>query len=447
MAFACDPETMKSLLHRLFPRDGSAGLWRDRDFLRLWTSLTVIHFGGQITFLALPLTAALLLNATPLEMGVLSALETVPYALFGLFAGVLVDRVRKLPIIIWCDVGRGIALLAIPVSAWLDMLSMQVLYASGFVIGTGSVIGWPAYQVFMTERVGRSRLVEANAKIGVSDSAAQLVGPGLAGALIQWLTAPFAILLDAMSFFFSAWILRGIPSRESDAPKMRATSVGAEIREGLAAIWRNPTLRALTWAIALWQMFRQMYFAIVVLFAARELGFSAGHLGVLWMLAGVGALAAAVLANRLNRRFGFGRVMLGGLFGTGVAWLIVAFASGTHLASSTQFAFGLLVLDFSGMLFFVNYLTLRQAVTPDELLGRVTATMICLTVAAAPFGGLLGGWIAEHEGPRFALMLAGLGAIALVPCIACASPLAGLHTLPSPPPARVTESVPEEMPH
>lgn len=426
-------------------RGGGGGLWRDRDFLRLWTSLTVTHFGGQITFLALPLTAALLLNATPFEMGVLSALETLPYPLFGLFAGVLVDRARKLPIIVWSDVGRGIALLAIPISAWLDILSMNVLYISGFLIGTGSVIGWPAYQVFMTERVGRGRLVEANAKIGVSDSAAQLVGPGLAGALIQWLTAPFAILLDALSFFFSAWILRGIPPGPSDALKMSATDVGTEIREGLAAIWRNATLRALAWALAVWQIFRHAYIAIVVLFAARELGFSAGHVGTLWMLAGVGSLVAAALANRLNRRFGFGRTMLGGLFGTGVAWLIVAFASGTHLTSSLLFALGLLVLDFGGMLFFVNYLTLRQAVTPDRLLGRVTATMICLTMATAPFGGLLGGWIAEHAGLRVAIFLAGVGAIALVPCIAWASPLARMRALPASPEARVTESVAEEM--
>ena len=436
---------MKSRLQRLVSRGGGTGLWRDRDFLRLWTSLTVTHFGGQITFLALPLTAALLLDASPFEMGVLSALETLPFPLFGLFAGVLVDRARKLPIIIWSDVGRGIALLAVPICAWLDVLSMNVLYISGFLIGTGSVIGWPAYQVFMTERVGRGRLVEANAKIGVSDSAAQLVGPGLAGALIQWLTAPFAILLDALSFFFSAWILRGIAPGPSDAPKMSATDIGTEIREGLAAIWRNPTLRALAWAIAVWQIFRHAYIAIVVLFAARELGFSAGHVGMLWMLAGVGSLVAAALANRLNRRFGFGRTMLGGLFGTGVAWLIVAVASGTHLMSSLLFALGLLVLDFSGMLFFVNYLTLRQAVTTDRLLGRVTATMICLTMATAPFGGLLGGWIAEHAGLRVTLLLAGIGAIALVPCVAWASPLARMRSLPTQPEARVAESVAEEM--
>ena len=223
------------------------GLWRNADFVRLWTSLTITHFGGQITFLALPLTAALLLDATPFEMGVLTALESIPFALFGLFAGVLVDRAPKLPIIVWSDIGRALALLVVPLCAWFGTLSMGVLYVVGFLIGTGSVIGWPAYQVFMTERVGRERLAEANAKIGISDSAAQLVGPGLAGALIQWLTAPFAILLDAFSFFLSAWILRGIPPGASDAPKMRGASVAADIREGLAEIWHNATLRALAW--------------------------------------------------------------------------------------------------------------------------------------------------------------------------------------------------------
>ena len=421
------------------------GLWRNGDFLRLWSSLTIAHFGGQITFLALPLTAAIALDATPFEMGVMTALEALPFPLFGLFAGVLVDRTRKLPIIVWSDIGRGLALLAVPICAWLGVLSMPVLYTVAFLVGTGTVLGWPAYQVFMTERVGRHNLVEANAKIGASDSAAQLVGPGLAGALIQWLTAPFAILLDALSFFLSAWILRRIPPKPSDAPKMSATRVSTEIGEGLRAIWHNATLRALAWAIAVWQLFRHAYIAIVVLFAARELGFSAGYVGALWMLAGVGALAAATVVSRLNRRFGFGRTMLGGLLGTGIAWLLVAGASGTPLAASLLFGLGLFVLDFCGMLFFVNYLTLRQAVTPDHLLGRVTATMICLTVATAPFGALAGGWVAEHAGMRMTMVFAGLGAIILVPLMAWASPLANMRSLPGTPEPRVTESVSEEM--
>jgi hypothetical protein len=436
---------MTKLVQQLNPARAFNGLWRNGDFVRLWTSLTITHFGGQVTFLALPLTAALLLDATPFEMGVLTALEAAPFALFGLFAGVMIDRAPKLPIIVLSDIARGVALLAVPLAAWLDMLSMGVLYAVGFLLGTGAVIGWPAYQVFMTERVGRERLVEANAKIGVSDSSAQLIGPGLAGALIHWLGAPFAILLDALAFFLSAVILRGIEPRASDAPKMAARNIAAEIGEGLRAIWRNATLRALAWAIAFWQVFRHAYLAIGVLFAARELGFSAGHVGALWMLAGVGSLGAAGAAAPLNRRLGFGPTMLLGMLGTGVGWLVMAAASGSSFVASLIFGAGLAILDFSGMVFFINYLTLRQAVTPDALLGRVTATMICLTVATAPLGGLAGGWFGSHAGLRATMLITGIGAMALVLLVAWASPLLRLQSLDEARAPRLTESVTEEL--
>jgi MFS family permease len=433
---------MLSLMQKLNPARAFDGLWRNGDFMRLWTSLTITHFGGQITLLALPLTAALLLDATPFEMGVLTALEAVPFALFGLFAGVLVDRLPKLPIIVWSDIARGAALLAVPIAAWLGVLSMGVLYTVGFLVGTASVLGWPAYQVFMTERVGRERLAEANAKIGISDSTAQLVGPGLAGALIQWLTAPFAILLDALSFFGSAWILRGIPAGASDAPKMRASGVAAEIREGLAQIWRNVTLRSLAWSVSVWQVFRHAYLAIVVLFAARELGFSPGHVGVLWMAAGVGSLGAAGAVEPLNRRFGVGPTLLAGLLGTGLAWVLIACASGS--AASVIFGLGLGLLDFCGMVFFINYLTLRQAAAPEAMRGRIVASMICLTIAAAPLGGLAGGWIAEHAGLRAALLFAGVGAIVLVLLVAWVTPLLKLRRLEEAEPPAV-QSVAEEL--
>ena len=436
---------MASLLNTLHPNRWLTGLWRNPDFVKLWGSLTLVHFGGQITFLALPLTAALVLNASPFEVGVLTALEALPYPLFGLFAGVLVDRARKLPVIIVCDVGRGFALGAIPLCAWFGVLSMPVLYVAGFVVGIFTVAGWPAYQVFMTERVGRENLVEANAKIGVADSAAQLVGPGLAGALIQWLTAPFAILLDAFSFFLSAWMLRGIPPSETDRPKSVPSSVAADIREGLAVIWHNRTLRALVWAIGLWQVFRHAFIAIVVLFAARELGFSAGRVGVLFMVAGLGSLAAAGVTATLNTRFGMGPVMLSGIAATGVAWLVMGSAGGSPWAASLVFGGGLFLLDLGAMIFFINYLTLRQAVTPDRLLGRVTATMICLTVSTAPLGALAGGWVAEHYGLRTAMLLAGAGALILVPLVTWLSPLARMRDLPGPQEPMATQSVAEEM--
>ncbi len=435
---------MSTLLSALNPGRHFTGLWRNRDFVKLWGSLTLHHFGGQVTFLALPLTAALVLNASTFEVGVLTALEALPYPLFGLFAGVLVDRARKLPVIIACDVGRALALGMIPVCAWLGALDMAILYAAGFMVGLFTVIGWPAYQVFMTERVGRENLVEANAKIGLADSAAQLVGPGIAGALIQWLTAPFAILLDAFCFLTSAWMLRGIPPAATDAPKVTRRTIRAEIREGLAVVWQNRTLRALVWSISLWQIFRHAFMAIVVLFAARELGFSAGHVGVLFMVAALGSLAATVVTPHLNTRFGMGPTMLAGIAGTGMAWLVMGSSSGGFWLASAAFGLGLFLLDLAAMTFFINYLSLRQAVTPDRLLGRVTATMICLTVATAPLGGLAGGWVGDHWGLRTAMLLAGAGAMVLGPLVAWFSPLVSMRTLPGPQ-EPVVESVTEEL--
>jgi len=407
------------------------GLWSNYDFRRLWVSLTITHFGGQITFLALPLTAALLLSATPFQMGVLTALEALPFALFGLFAGVLVDRSRKLPLIIASDVGRGAVLLAVPLAAWTGLLSMSVLYAVGFLVGAGSVVGWAAYQVFMTERVGRENLVAANSKIALSDSSAQLVGPGLAGVAIQWLTAPIAILLDALSFFFSAWLLRGIPARESDTPRRAGRrSLWQDIGEGLDQIRHTPILRSIAWGVAAWNFLRHMFLAVIILFAAQELQLSAGSIGIAWMAGGLGCIAASFAARRINLQRGVGEVMLGGVFLTGIAWGVIALAQAGSMFTALILAAGLLAYDFGGTLFFINYLSLRQAITPDHLLGRVISTMIFLTVLTAPLGSLLGGALAEWTGLRTTLWItAGSGAL-LGLLLMRISPIAALRSLP-----------------
>ena len=421
---------MTSEDHRLDKYFGK--LWRSRDFRTLWISLTITHFGGQVTFLALPLTAALMLNASPLEMGILTAVEALPYTLFGLFTGVLVDRSKKLPLIIMADVGRGLALLAVPVAAWFGLLSMSVLYVVGFLVGVGGIIGWAAYQVFMTERVGRENLVEANSRIALSDSSAQLIGPGLAGIFIHWLTAPFAILLDAIAFFTSAWMLKGIKDQASDAPKIpnKGATVWQDAKEGLRLIWNNPVLRSLAWGLAIWQFLKHMYFAIVILFAARDLALSPGMIGAVWMLGGVGFLIASFWVQHANRQFGVGRVMLGGLLATGLAWLLVALVSPGSWAA-IHLGVAIFVLDLGAMLFFINYLTLRQSVTPDHLLGRVTSTMIFLSIACAPLGSLAGGAMAEIFGLRTTIGVAGAGGLLLCMVLAKFSPLSAMHELPT----------------
>lgn len=416
--------------HRLDKYFGK--LWRSRDFRTLWISLTITHFGGQVTFLALPLTAALMLNASPLEMGILTAVEALPYTLFGLFTGVMVDRSKKLPLIIMADVGRGLALLAVPVAAWFGLLSMPVLYVVGFLVGLGGIIGWAAYQVFMTARVGRENLVEANARIALADSSAQLIGPGLAGVFIHWLTAPFAILLDAMAFFTSAWMLKGIKAHPSDTPKTReaGATVWQDAKEGLRLIWNHPVLRSLAWGLAIWQFLKHMYFAMVILFAARDLALSPGTIGAIWMMGGVGFLIASFWVQHANHRFGVGRVMLGGLLSTGIAWLLIAWVSPGAWAA-LQLGFAIFVLDLGAMLFFINYLTLRQSVTPDHLLGRVTSTMIFLSIAGAPLGSLAGGAMAELFGLRTTIAVAGVGGLVLAIALAKFSPLVAMRELPT----------------
>ena len=413
-------------------------LWRNRDFRTLWLSLTITHFGGQVTFLALPLTAAIMLKATPVQMGILTAVEVLPYTLFGLFAGVLVDRSRKLPLIIIADIGRGAALLAVPLAAWFDWLSMPLLYIVGFMVGLGSIIGWAAYQVFMTERVGRDNLIEANSRIALSDSSAQLIGPGLAGIFIQWLTAPFAILFDACSFFISAWMLRGIPDKASDVPKMRRDasdlnwkSIWADAREGLYLILHQPILRSLAWGLAVWQFVKHIYLAIIILYAARDLQLSAGKIGAIWMMGGAGFLLASFAVARANRRFGVGRTMLTGLLITGAAWLMIA-AVGPGNWAGLRLGVALFFFDLGAMLFFINYLSLRQSVTPDRLLGRVTSTMIFMSIAMAPLGSLVGGLMGEALGLRATIAVSGVCGLLLGLALVRFSPLAAMNTLPAP---------------
>ena len=407
------------------------GLWRLPDFRRLWLSLTVTSFGAQITNLALPLTAALLLRATPLQMGILVALETLPFALVSLHAGVLLDRVRKLPIVIASDVSRGLALLSIPLCAWRDVLSIEVLYAVGFFCGVQNVVGGAAYQVLIAQMAGRERLVEANAKITLGETSSALIGPGIAGALIQVLTAPFAIVLDAVSFLGSALMLRRLRVPNDVPVRALRRSVGAEIREGLALVWNNPTLRSLALVAAAWQVLHHMQIAVLILFATRDLGLSAGALGMAYMAGGLGCVIAATSAERLARRFGVGPLIVYGLLLTAFGWQAFGLIRGSPDGATVALGVGMLVFDFGAVLWGINYLSLRQAITPDRLLGRMTATMRFLAIAAAPLGSLVGGALATGIGLRPTLWVVGTLGLALAAVAMRWSPVRRHRGLPA----------------
>src|SRR5436190_2609815 len=407
------------------------GLWQSPDFRRLWTSLTITAFGAQVTNLALPLTAALLLQATPFQMGVLFALETLPFALVSLHAGVLLDRVRKLPIVIAADFGRGVALLAIPVAAFTDVLSIEILFAVGFFCGIQNVVGGAAYQVLLAQLAGRRRLVEANAKVTLGETSSALIGPGLAGGLIQLLTAPFAIVLTACSFFASALMLRRIHAPHDVPHPGPNASVSTEIHEGLKLVWNNRTLLALAWVAGLWQILHHMQVAVLILFATRDLGLSAGAIGITYALGGVGCIIAAGLAERLSARFGVGPVIGHGLFVTALAWQAFGLVSGSAGFATLALGLSMLVFDFGAVLYAINYLSLRQAITPDRLLGRMTATMRFLTVAAAPAGSLAGGALATAVWLRATLLTVGVLGLVLTAAAVFWSPVRRHMKLPA----------------
>ena len=406
------------------------GLWRDREFMKLWSAMTVTAFGSQITNLALPLTAAVMLAATPMQMGILVALETLPFALVSLHAGVLIDRVRKLPIVVAATWGRGIALLAIPAAAYANVLTIELLFVVGFVCGVQNVVGGTAVQVLLAQMAGRERLVEANAKASLGEMSSALVGPGLAGGLIQLLTAPFAIVLDAFTFFASALMLRRIRTHSDVAHAGPKASVTAEIREGLKLVRDNRTLLALAWLAGLWQILHHMQMAVLILFATRELGLSAGAIGLTFVFGGIGCVAAAAFAERLSRRFGVGPVIVHGLILTAIGWQAFGLVYGSPGVATLVLGLAMLVFDFGAVLYAINYLSLRQAITPDRLLGRMTATMRFLTVAAAPLGSLAGGALATLVGLRPTLLAIGVLGLALAGAATLWSPVRRHRTLP-----------------
>ncbi|HEX7272240.1 MAG TPA: MFS transporter [Casimicrobiaceae bacterium] len=421
----------KTKTYRTFLRRRFRGLWLSPDFRKLWGSLTITSFGTQITNLALPLTAALMLRASPMQMGILVALETLPFALFSLHAGVLLDRVRKLPVVISADLGRALALACIPVAAWFGWLSIEVLFGVGFLCGVQNVVGGAAYQVLLAQMAGRKRLVEANAKTALGETSAALVGPGLAGVLIHVLTAPFAIALDALSFVVSALMLRRIKGR-SDVPQVDgATSVWREIGEGLKLVWENRTLWGLAWLAGLWQFLHHMQIAVLILFATRQLSLSAGAIGFAYACGGLGCVLASVFAERLSVRIGVGPVIVAGLMITAAGWQVFGLLGGSGWVAMLALGAAMLVFDFGAILYAINYLALRQAITPDRLLGRMTATMRFLTVASAPLGSLVGGALATAIGLRGTLLVVGALGLALALAAVLWSPVRQHRVLPT----------------
>jgi MFS family permease len=406
------------------------GLWADRNYLRLWSSMSITALGGQVTMLALPLTAAVLLHATPMQMGLLTGIELLPFALVSLPAGVWLDRTRKFPIVVASEIIFALLLASVAFAAWTKSLTMMWLYFVGFALGCLHVVGGSAHQILLTQIVPREKLVEAHSKNSLASSFAEVGGPALAGLLIQWLTAPIALLVDACAFMFSVMLLRGIKVNEP-TPAAQSGSWIPAIKEGLRFVWQTPALRWSATVIGMWQICHFTYQTVFILFTTRTLGFSAGTLGALYTFFGVGSLLASAQGERLGKQLGIGRCIALALLSTALSWLCIALApTGSPLAYVCVGA-GLAFFGFGASLLFIHFLALRQASTPDHLLGRMTNTMRFLIIAPAPLGSFMGGAIAQSFGERAAIATATVGGFALWMFASRLKVLMAIKVLPS----------------
>ncbi len=416
--------------HRL-PASGTErilGIAQHRDFASFWAAQAISTIGTQFTALALPLLAALSLGATPMAFGVLAAAAGFPHLLFGLFAGVWVDRLRRRPVLIAADLGRATLLAIVPIAAWLGALRIELLIAIAFLVETLTVFFDIAYLAYVPTLVSRDKLVEANSRLEATASGAQVIGPAAGGALVRLLGAPLAVLVDALSYLVSAAFLWRIHMPEAPAQRPDAAGIRTEIGQGLHAVWTSPVLRALVLSSTVMNLAGFLFLSIYVLYMTRDLGLGADAVGLVFAAGGVGALLGSVGAGPARSRWGVGRVLLGsqllfGLFGMLVPLAVVFPDAALPLVVGAELLQWVMVLIFS-----VNAVSLRQAITPDRLLGRVNGTMRFIVWGSRPIGSLLGGYLGGRIGLPATLAVGAFGMLlAFVPLLA--SPLPRMQSM------------------
>jgi MFS family permease len=410
-----------------------SGLWRHSDFVKLWLGHSISRFGSEISQLAIPLTAALVLNATALQMGLLAAIEFAPFLVLALFAGVWVDRLPRRPILIWADVGRAGLLGSIPVAAVLRVLSIEQLYVVALGTGILTVFFDVADQAYLPALVGREDLIEGNSKLEVSRSVAQITGPGVAGVLVQTITAPMAVAVDAASFVASVICLFAIrkpeppPVSHGQAPQ----SIWADIKEGLAVVLTNPVLRSIAACTGSGNLFNNAMMAVYVLYLTRELRIEPAVIGLIFAISGPGALFGALVAGRTATMFGLGRTIIVSSALFTVAGVLVALASGPPPVVIATLMLAAVIGGISNPVYNINQVSLRQAITPDRLQGRMNASMRFIVWGTIPIGALLGGALGDAIGLRPTLIFAALGQL-LPPLFVIFSPVRALKEQPTP---------------
>jgi len=390
----------------------TGNLWRNPDFLKLWAGETVSLFGARFTTLALPLVAAVTLEATPGQMGILGALQFVPFLLVTLFAGVWIDRQRRRPVLILSNLIRALLLLIIPLAAVTGVLSMKYLYVVAFLLGVCQVFFDVSYQAYLPSLVERGELIEGNSKLQMSATAAEIAGPGLAGPLVDLVSAPVTIGVNVITYLVSVFSLAWIRKPEPRPTGSGRVALWREIGDGFRVVFGNRYLRACAAEAACFNLWYFVLYAVFVLYVTRELGISATLLGVIISTSAVGAFAGSVTAGPLAERIGFGRAILASMCIGCLAFVLVPLAAGESILPRLLLVGAFLIGGYGIAISNVHVVSLRQAATPDRLLGRMNASYRFFVYGAMPIGSLIGGGLGELIGLRGTLMV-GAGGMAL----------------------------------
>ena len=391
----------------LWDRALGGRLWRNGDFMRLWVGQTVSEVGTEVSLLAVPTVAILLLHATPFQVGLLTALEFLPFPVLGLIAGVYADRLRRRPLMIASDVGRMVALATIPAAFGFGLLRIEQLYLVGLVVGVFNVFFGVSYQSYLPALIERGDLVEGNSRLEVSRSTARLIGPAIAGVAIQVIGAARAVSIDAASYLVSAlslWLIKKPEPEPKPGSATGKTGFWHEMWEGVQVVIGNPTLWKIAGCTATWNLGSNMAFAVELIFLYRYLHLSPAVVGIVFAVGAVGSLLGAIASGPVVARLGVGLTLLLSVLSGG---LLMA----TVLAAYTNAAVFLSVLFFFEFLLGAPYnitqVSLRQAITPDRLQGRMNATMRTIVWGTIPIGSLLGGILASVIGVVPTIVLGG----------------------------------------
>jgi MFS family permease len=410
-------------------------LWRQSDFMKLWGGQTVSQFGDEITLLAIPLLAISILGAGAFEMGVLGVVRFLPWILFTLPAGVWVDRMRRRPILIGADVARALLLASIPVAFLGGWLSLIQVYVVAFLAGTLEVFFDVAYQSYLPSVVERDELVEGNSKLELSRAGSQVIGPTVAGFLIEAVRAPFAIAFDAVSYLGAALFIALIGRREvgpepHDPAEAARPSMWQEARAGIGYVVTNRYLRSIAACTGTANLFGNISGAILLLYLVSPdgLGLTPVTLGFIFALGNLGVIAGALMGGRLAKAIGIGPTIIISAAVSGIAAFAVPLAprDGPFWVLVIGGAF----LGFGVVVYNVNQVGLRQAITPDRMLGRMNATMRLIVWGTIPIGALIGGVLGTVVGLVPVLWVSAIGAsLSFLPVLF--SPVRTLREIPA----------------